>query len=170
MVGLAIIAVLVVAGTAGAASRWVISNINQIKPSVRQHLRGNVGPQGPQGPAGTAGVVPQIVLVNSETLTLQPNQTSYDVDPNGFQATCPSGDTVLGTGFNGPFGPTGGFVENYGTFVGGFFDNTSSIALSNVYLQATCGQVPSGFTGFARDQGGAETRYHAQLRAAAALR
>jgi hypothetical protein len=166
---IAVVALLIAAGTAGAASRWVISNINQIKPGVRQQLRGNAGPRGPQGPAGAAGVVPQIVTVESEQLTIQPGQDSFEVDPNNFQATCPAGYVVLGTGFNGPFNVVGGFVKSYGTLVGGFFENDSLIPLT-AQVQAICGQAPGGETGSLRHHstGSAETAYHAALRASQA--
>lgn len=156
-VGVTVLTMLAFAAGAGAAGRWVISNINQIKPSVRHQLRGKTGPRGP------AGAVPQIVLVQSEPLTLNPGQSSYDVDPNNFEATCPAGYTVIGTGFNGPFPPTGGFVQNYGTFVGGFFANESSIQVTDIYLQATCGQVPAGYTGLVRRVGDPEKQYHTRL-------
>lgn len=169
LVGIVVVGLLALAGGA-SASGWVISNIKQIKPSVRHQLRGN---NGPQGPAGAAGVVPQIVLVQSPQITLQDGQDSYQVEPNGFQATCPAGDVVLGTGFNGPFPSTGGFVQNYGTFVGGFFANDNGAGIPvTVYLQASCGQVPSGYTGSVRyhSTGGAEAAYHAALQAAQAKR
>src|ERR1700733_11182648 len=42
-------------GGALAASHYLITNVNQIKPSVRHALRGNTGPQGPAGPQGAQG-------------------------------------------------------------------------------------------------------------------
>ena len=42
-VAAAVIGALAAAGGAGAAGRWVITNINQIKPTVRHQLRGNTG-------------------------------------------------------------------------------------------------------------------------------
>jgi hypothetical protein len=44
---------------------------------------------------------------------------------------------VVGTGFNGPFDVVGGFVLAFGTFVGGFFENESSIPL-DANVQAIC--------------------------------
>lgn len=55
MIFLAAVAALMVAGSAAAASHYLISNIHQIKPSVVRQLRGSRGPQGSPGPQGRPG-------------------------------------------------------------------------------------------------------------------
>jgi hypothetical protein len=177
VVAVVVLGSLAFAGGAFAGGRWMITSIGQIKPSVRHQLQGSPGARGPagaNGANGANGVVPQIVTVESEQLTLQPGQDSFEVDPVNFQANCPAGYSVLGTGFDGPFNEVGGFVKAYGTFVGGFFENNSLIPLQ-AQVQAICGQVPGGSIGSARDHlsgdPGAqspEAQYHAQLAAAAA--
>lgn len=53
---LAIVAVVfAMAGGAYAANKVIITSINQIKPSVRNQLKGAVGPAGPQGSPGAKG-------------------------------------------------------------------------------------------------------------------
>lgn len=164
---------LVSSAGAVAASRYIITSTRQIKPSVRYALRGNRGPrgfrgrrgaEGPGGPAGSAGPpsVPALVDVNSIALTLQPGQTTYDVDP-GWQATCPAGDYVYGTGFNAGGVASATLVEAYGTFVGGFMVNNSSVSVS-VTIEAVCGKA-SGSTGpnARRAVSGAEQRYRSDL-------
>jgi hypothetical protein len=111
--------------------------------------------------------------VSAPALTIPPGSTSFDVEPPNWEAQCPSGMVVLGTGFDGPFNEVGGFVRNYGTLVGGFFENDSLIPISNVTVQAICGQVPGGATGAAKDAraggGSAQARYEADLRKSEAL-
>jgi hypothetical protein len=141
--------------------------------------RGFTGPRGPrgftglQGLQGPPGVVPQIVTVTSPHETLNPGQTTYEVDPNGFQATCPSGYTVIGTGYNGSAGLTA-FVLDFGPFVGGLVANDTNIQLPGVYVQAICAVVPGGNTGsYAADRpslASSEAAYHAQLKREAATR
>jgi hypothetical protein len=128
VVALAVVGVLVLAAGAGAASRWVITSVHQIKPTVlRQILADSISKED---------------TVISEKLTLQPSQSSYDVDPNNFQANCPRGEVVVGTGFSAdgtiPFG-----IESYTSFVGGFFYNDTTTP-SQVWVQAICSPLYYG--------------------------
>lgn len=134
------VGVLVLAAGAGAASRWVITSTHQIKPSVLKSLRGKTGPRGYRGPAGS---VAGLATTVSEKLTLQPGQSTYDLDPSGnFKADCPGGYSATGTGFNADTFDEVAFVESYGSFVGGFIYNSGSIP-SAVYLQAICAPTSS---------------------------
>jgi hypothetical protein len=159
------IAVLVLAAGAGAASRWVITSVHQIKPSVLTKLHGARGKQGP------AGVVPSVVTVDSSTLTLQPGQSTFDLVPSGaWQASCPTGDVVLGTGYNVDTFDEVAFLLNYGSFVGAFVYDDGAIA-SQVYIQATCARVPGGSSGANVVHGpGAEISYETDLKRAEATR
>ena len=105
--------------------------------------------------------------MDSETLTLPPGQDTFQVDPNNFQANCPSGYTVLGTGFNAGIG-NADFVQSFAFFVGGFIHNDTSIPIQ-VHLQAICGVVPGG-AAIASVRPSAEATYRALLNAAEARR
>jgi hypothetical protein len=111
--------------------------------SAQRGPRGFRGSRGPRGFRGPAGVVPQIAVVESPHITLNPGQTTFEVDPNGFQANCPAGETVLGTGFDDGGVGSVGFVESFGVLVGGFISNSSSVP-TTVFLQGICGFVPGG--------------------------
>lgn len=98
---------------------------------------GPQGPQGPPGPQGTPGIL-GVITVNGVQQSYPPG--TYGAPPN---AQCPAGTTVVGTGFNGPLSDVGGFVQKYGTFVGGFFANDTNITVSG-NVQAICAQLPPG--------------------------
>jgi hypothetical protein len=167
VVGVVVIGTLAFAGGAYAGGRWVITSINQIKPSVRHQLRGNAGPQGPLGPQGAAGPaasagVGQTQLVGSPKVTLQPGQDTYEALSSGFQANCPAGYTATGTGFDGEGVASIEYLESYGFFVGGFLVNNSSIP-ATVQIFAVCAPGSSGIAPAVRGAGSAERRYEAQL-------
>jgi hypothetical protein len=59
IIAVGLVALAVLTAGAGAATQFVITNIGQIKPSVRAQLRSQQGPRGftgPQGPPGLQGV------------------------------------------------------------------------------------------------------------------
>jgi hypothetical protein len=156
----AIVAALTVAGTAGAAKLLTGRDIKNgsigivdLSKSTQTKLKGKQGPPGPlgetgppgatgatgaagpSGPAGLAGVQ----AVSSPAVTLAPGQTSYEVELAGgpaLDAQCPSGKVVIGSGFNASVADVG-FVLAFGSLVGGFMANESSITVP-VTVQAIC--------------------------------
>ena len=131
---------------------------------------GASGPAGPSGPAGGAGIL-KLQTVESPHVSLIPGDTTYDVAPSTFQATCPAGFVVVGTGFDAGIGNVDD-VLSYGTFVGGFVHNDTSITITDVHLQAICAQLPPGVSSASAGRvRAARNRYQADLAAkAAALR
>ena len=81
-------------GASMAASRYLLTSVNQISPKVRHALRGARGPRGPRGAAGPAlssyytESVPAIVGANATVTT---------------QASCPTG-LATGGGYDAPSG------------------------------------------------------------------
>lgn len=134
-------------------------------PRGPRGFRGRRGFRGFPGPRGSAGIVPQIKLVDSPHETLNPGQNTFNVDPNNFQATCPGGYTVIGTGFDADIGKATEVLNFGGFFVGGFIINDTSIQLTNVHVQAMCGVIPGGAS-VASARGSRiaeEAAYHAML-------
>ncbi|MGZ4323699.1 MAG: hypothetical protein ACXVV5_16580, partial [Solirubrobacteraceae bacterium] len=99
---------------------------------------GPVGPAGPQGSSGILGVT----TVESPPVTIPPGSNSYRQDPNSMTAQCPAGTTVVGTGVDTGIGNLD-FLKKYGTLVGGFVDNDTSITIEAT-VQAICATLPAG--------------------------
>lgn len=112
---------LLFAGTSEAATHWLITSTNQIKPSVLKALRGKQGKQGPrgatgpQGPAGGQGGTgatgpqgsqgpqgPQGVPGPESLTTTQLPEGFVPVAANSTatsNAVCAPGDVVTGGGY-----------------------------------------------------------------------
>ncbi len=95
------IGILVVVGGAAAASKYLITNIHQIKPSVRAQLRGHQGQrgvQGPSGPQGPAGLT-SVKTVVGQVVDAAPCCTNASI----IQATaqCPAGTVAVAGGWVG---------------------------------------------------------------------
>jgi hypothetical protein len=110
--------------------------------------------------------------VTSQELDLPSGSDSYTaLGGANWEATCPSGYTAIGTGFDAGGVGTVGFVESYGTFVGGFISNDSQVDDDPVYLEAICAYVAGGSTGIPgaspdlASRSTEQARYRADLRA-----
>lgn len=109
----ALVAALLVTASAGAATKYLITSPKQIKPSVREALKGQRGPkgaagdagaQGPAGPAGAAGPQgPQgppgpVAMSALNVVTGQMTVAAGDVD--GGTMPCPGGQRVVSGGWS----------------------------------------------------------------------
>lgn len=155
-----------IAATIGIAGAVAYPPHAHVASTGKRGPRGKTGPRGPRGFTGASGSVGGVISVDSPTITLQPGDTSFDVDPNGFQATCPSGYSVIGTGFDGGIGNVD-FVLAFGAFVGGFIDNSTSVPF-DVHLQAICAAVSSSGAAGASDGGLSPAQQYRQALVAAA--
>lgn len=96
-------------GTSLAASHYLITNVSQIKPSVRAELRGPqglVGSRGPAGPTGAQGPIGQTGpagTVNwSGAYYVEQSQALHVGDPEVHViVSCKPGDHILMGGFDG---------------------------------------------------------------------
>lgn len=136
----AIIGALVAGGTA-AASGWLITSVNQIKPSVRNKLKGNRGPRGHRGftgikgPAGPSSLT-SVIVVNGPTETVAAD------DVGSSLATCPGADTLIGGGYQSAGDPLieSTITDNYplGNSWGVVLVNNDTIDGGDFYAQAIC--------------------------------
>ena len=98
--------------------------------AANQLPAGPQGPQGPQGPAGPAATV-GVVALTGPIQSVPPGGNTLNM-----RATCPAGTVVVGTGINTGIG-NADFVLSFGTFVGGFVHNDTSITIQ-ASVQAIC--------------------------------
>lgn len=183
-ISIGVAAALLLAGTGMAASRWVITSVHQIKPHVLRELRGKRGPRGatgatgaqgpmgPQGPAGPAGSPLSVAIdnVDSSTVTLGPDEsTDTALGGTSWEASCPTGDMVYGTGFNAAGVGQAELVEAYGYFVGGFIYNPTNLTIQ-VTIEAVCGPAATttGPNALVRRSDTEQEAYRADLRRAVA--
>lgn len=163
-VALSVLATVLVAGGATAATRYVITSTHQITPSVLHQLKGKRGPRGYTGLQGSSGIA-QITEVRSPMLTIPDGDSSVDVGGQNWEATCPPGYQVIGTGFDdGGIGQVG-FVESFGTFVGGIVFNSNGVGVSDtgVELEAICAKL-AGANAASAARSASQARYHVELR------
>jgi hypothetical protein len=107
-------------------------------PRGPQGLRGPEGLRGPQGPSGVVA----FTVAESPYEDLPPGGVTSD----NFDANCPSGSRVVGTGFYSSVADVG-FVKEYGSFAGGIMFNNTGITVHGVHIQAMCMQFASGTSG-----------------------
>ncbi len=122
----ATVGVLLVAGAAAAAGHFIITNVHQIKPSVRAELKGDQGPRGfrgpigvtgapgPQGVAGAAGSARAVAVVNPDGSLLA--GTSFPKSVTGVSHTVDSG--IYCVHLSGGIDPSDAVVSAAGAAVG----------------------------------------------------
>ena len=118
----AVVAALLGGGGASAASRYLITNINQIKPSVRKQLRTPaaivVSLQGPRGPRGATGLQGE-------------HGATGEQGPKGDQGT---------QGPQGATGPPGSMISKIDRVVGPIV----TVGLASADYNTSIAQCPPG--------------------------
>ncbi len=125
-----------------AASGFLITSVNQIKPSVRKALQGNRGPRGFRGFRG-AGASILVTTIQGPVAGMTPFGTATDVGSS--VATCPAGGVVLGGGWDGGSNPPVDASAAYNEAIGG--GSWEVIMANNGPLTATVSAVAVCATG-----------------------
>lgn len=149
------VALLLVGGSASAASRWVITSTHQIKPSVLKQLHGARGPRGAAGAPGPAGATgsaggfstANVVETTGPPASMCPASGGVGCSVNGSFASCPPGSVALGGGYSGPVTSTTvafDYPIGNGTAWDVIMSNESSIAESfTPYVVCAVGSAPA---------------------------
>jgi hypothetical protein len=98
-------------GAGMGAGHYLITSTSQIKPSVRQQLRGKQGPRGLRGLVGPAGTPGVAGAASASTLSVV-TEVSQDIvlPATGYstvRANCPAGYSALSGGYSNAYGPLG---------------------------------------------------------------
>jgi hypothetical protein len=138
-----------------------IKNKSLTPTDFKGSVRGEAGAAGPAGAQGAPGIS-GLVTVSSAPQSIPPGGTWSPT------AQCPAGTTVIGTGFFSSIADQG-FVEKFGTLVGAFYFNDTSVTATNTTVQAICAAV-SGSAAAARASSSSTDREHFETAIRAAKR
>ncbi|MGD0166429.1 MAG: collagen-like protein [Gaiellaceae bacterium] len=93
-------------GTSIAASHYLITSTNQIKPSVLTKLKGAKGPKGATGAKGADGQPGMRGIPGISGLTIVQGALVTGAGSHTATAACPTGKKAIGGGFSTAGAPT----------------------------------------------------------------